>query len=103
MIAYRNTRIYYPLTIDECSTNILHYDNTGYDCKIVHLDLYRLVKYINKTPEIRDLLKYYTIVSLENFNIKKNIILKEQNTLAVEIPFTIHIVKIFKLYNNERI
>ena len=91
--------IYYGLTEEEAKLKVLKYsDNKKYDCKGVNTSLKGLKKFI-KDNKLDDLIKYYTILDSNIFNISKEILIDEEyNMIAVKIPFEFEIKNVKKLF-----
>ena len=68
-------KIYYGLTEEESKLKTLIYnDNNQYDCKGVNTSLEGLIKFI-KDNNMENIIKYYTVLDSNIFDIKEDIIL----------------------------
>lgn len=95
-------KIYYGLTEKEAKLKFLKYsDNKNYNCKGVNTSLSGLEDFI-RDNKMNDLIKYYTILDSDIFEIDKDIIFdKKYDMIAVRIPFEFEIKNVYILDNKE--
>lgn len=91
--------VYYGLTEDESKQNYLEYKSSEkFNAKGINLDLEGLRNFI-KDSKLEDVVKYYTKIELNNFEIAENIYKhKKYNMIAVKIPFKIKITEVYDLF-----
>ena len=89
---------YYGLTQEETKNEeIVYKQNNKYSIKGINLSLEGLKKFIIDN-KMHNIIKYYTEVDLNNFEIDESIIKDEvYNMIAVKIPFKFKINKVYKI------
>lgn len=90
--------VYYGLTQEEIKNEkIIYKQNNKYCVKGINLSLEGLKKFLIDN-KMQNIIKYYTEVNLNDFEIDESIIKDEvYNMIAVKIPFKFKIGKIHKI------
>lgn len=92
------THVYFGLTEDEVKKGKIYYPKGRYDTKAVNVSLQGLRKFVNSTPEIKNLVKYYTVIPINKLSINEDISYdKEYDMIAVNLPIDIKITNVNKI------